>query len=204
VLCETARALMHVARKEFGREVVFKEISSFNIAISFDLTAEQVEHTMTLVHEPDVLLSMEPIPGARRLLEQWIGAGFIIEIVTGRPPSTAAPSHAWLKKHEIPYSALVFVNKYGREHPDTDSISYISLNELRTREYRLAIDDSPEMAAFLANEMNMDLALFDRPWNAGAVLPSSSVNRRIERCRGWAEIAAKFALELEPVQTTEP
>jgi hypothetical protein len=194
VLCETARTLMHIAAREFGRRVVFEEIASFNIGISFDLSPEEVDHTMRLMHEPDMLLSLEPIPGARDVLEQWNRAGFLIEIVTGRPPSTADPSHAWLKKHGIPYSSLLFADKYGREQPCGDSPRYIPLDELKTRPYRLAIDDSPEMAVFLTEEMQTDVILFDRPWNAGVLIPSLPPHRRVERCRGWADIGAKFAL----------
>lgn len=197
VLCETAQKLVYVAAREFGRTTVFDQLSSFNVGISFDLTSEQVDHTMRLMHEPEMLLSVDPIPGAGNVLDRWAAAGFVIEIVTGRPPSTEDASHAWLKKHAIPYSDLVFVNKYGREHPYSDNTNYIPLGELRKREYRLAIDDSPEMVVFLASEMNTDVILFDRPWNSGIAVPAGRPNRRVERCRDWQDIAAKFVMGIE-------
>jgi uncharacterized HAD superfamily protein len=208
VLCETAQALMRIAAREFGRRLVFERISSFNIGISFGLSSEEVDRTMRLMHAPDMLLSIQPIPWARQVIEQWTAAGLVIEIVTGRPPSTEEASIAWLKKHGIPYSHLLFVDKYGRQHPDGSNRRYIPLDELRKRPYRLAIDDSPEMAAFLAREMQTHVVLFDRPWNANTTLPASRTNRTVQRCRGWQEISpvAQACLRQAPAprQISEP
>ncbi len=91
----------------------------------------------------------------------------------------------WLHRHGIPYSQLIFVDKYAR-HADDDHES-LSLDELKALPFCIAVEDSPEMATFLTNEMAVRTVLFARPWNAmqhasGAV--PSSVGRYVS----WHEI----------------
>lgn len=195
VLCETAKLLMRVAKREFGTEVDFESIGSFDIGVSFGLTPKQVEHTMDILHDPIVIAAIEPVEGAAGVLGRWANTGFKIDVVTGRPPATAEASRTWLQCHDIPYSSLVFVDKYDREHPDTPYATAITLDELRQADYLLAIDDSPQMIRFLAQRTDMHVLLFDRPWNAGIPMPDSHAARVLERCCGWSEVAERFALE---------
>ena len=57
-----------------------------------DLSPEELADFMRRAHEPEVLGAVRPVSGAIEVLRQWIEAGFEIEVVTGRPPSTAAVS----------------------------------------------------------------------------------------------------------------
>jgi len=192
VLCETAKALMEVANREFGRQIVFDDICSFNIGEAFHLTLEQVDYTMRFLHEPDAVMGLAPMEGARSTLLKWRQQGCEIHVVTGRPPVTAAPSLAWLDRHGFPYDQVDFVDKYNRfDH--TDGAPTLSLDELRAKRFTLAVEDAPEMLDFLFTQTDSSVAVFDRPWNLGSVVPDPIPGRRFERCRGWAEVAGKFA-----------
>ncbi|MEE9561505.1 MAG: hypothetical protein V3W50_00390, partial [Thermoanaerobaculia bacterium] len=62
----------------------------------------------------------------------------------------------------------------------------------RTR-YCLAVEDSADMARFLAGELSLRVLLLDRPWNRRPP-PSvgSEATGEIHRCNNWREIAERF------------
>lgn len=191
VLCETARALSAMLKREFGKTVAFEDIFAFDLQKSFDLTAKELEHMMLLGHEPDVLGELDPVDGAIATLQHWAEEGSTITIVTGRPASSYEVSREWLDRHEVPYSGIVFVDKYSRPDPGASPIPVHSLDDLRTMDFCLAIDDSPVMIKFLIEEMRMPMAVLDRPWNSKYPL-ASEPTRRVVRCRTWNEIASAF------------
>jgi hypothetical protein len=88
--------------------------------------------------------------------------GYDIIVVTGRPPQTASVSEAWLRDNDIPYHSLIYVDKYGRGERSGGEVPAISLNELSQLRCAYAVENSGEMAAFLAEEMGQPLALLDR------------------------------------------
>jgi uncharacterized HAD superfamily protein len=188
VLCETASALAGLLERRFGRKIRVDDISSFNLGESFSLTPEELDHFFELAHQPEELLQYQPMPGVRAALQNWLDAGYAVDIVTGRPPSSDGTSREWLRQHDIPHSGLVFVDKYGRYGAAKDVIG-VSLAEFRQLRYCLAIDDSPTMVRFLAEEMRLPVVIMDRPWNrAVAVDPGLLVCR----CADWREIASRF------------
>ena len=58
--------------------------------------------------------------------------------------------------------------------------------------FRFAVEDSWDMALFLAEDMALPVALLDRPWNRapGALGTPSPL---IERFSAWPEIVERFA-----------
>jgi len=181
VLCETARCLLDIVEREFGKRLVYEELSTFDVGEACGLGPEEVTELFRIAHHPDELLGMEPIEGAGPVLEKWAEAGFEIAVVTGRPPSTYEPSVEWLARHRLPYHAFLIVDKYGRFA--TENTIGITLSDLVGLSFCLAVEDSPAMAAYLADRMRVPVALFDRPWNrAGAE------HSLIGRYRHWREI----------------
>ena len=194
VLCETARLLLKVANKEFGRELSFNNIHSFNIGETFELTELEVQHILAIMHKPENLIAIAPIEMATQIINRWSKQGFEIDIVTGRPPFTENASRAWMEKYNIPYSNLIFVNKYARNNNGfRHHNEALTLDELKKRHYDLAIDDSASMLQFLFAEMKMDIAVFHRPWNAQLKIPQEKQSsRKIQRCQNWQEIYNTF------------
>ncbi len=195
VLCETAKLLLDVANKEFGKNISFEEIHSFDIGKTFNLTLKEVQHVLAIMHKPENLLAIAPIEKAASTINSWVDKGFTVDIVTGRPPFTAEASHAWLNKYNISYSEIIFVNKYARNHNGFDHHEKaLTLEELKNCHYDLAIDDSSTMLNFLFTEMKMDVAIFHRPWNATLEPPKNNTNpkRKIKRCHNWNEIKNYF------------
>ena len=133
------------------------------------------------VHDPDLLLSYEPVEGAREALTAWAEKGHTIDIVTGRPTSARDATIQWLDRQKIPYESFVMVDKYNR--PGNDPSIAISKERLAERPYDLAVEDSREMSLFLADTLNIPVALYDRPWNA-----ENLVHDKVVRCRDWEQI----------------
>lgn len=177
VLCATARGFLVVLEEEFGRTVDFEDIGDFNLGRSFDLPPNDLERFFELAHEEDVLAGFEPLEGALETISGWKDRGFEIEIVTGRPPNTHAPSEAWLSKHDVAYDDLIFVDKYGH------APGGVPLESLFERDYAWVVEDSFDVAERLASAGHR-VRLLDRPWNR---LPSKAQDGLV-RCADWEEV----------------
>ncbi len=181
VLCETARALLAISEREFGKTILYHQLNTFEVGEACGLQPEEVAELFRLAHDPDELLAMAPIKEAVAILEQWSIAGHEIAIVTGRPPATYEASIEWLSRHRLPYHTFTMVDKYGRF--TTENTIAITLSELAEKQFSFAVEDSPTMARFLAEEMKTLVALLDRPWN------QEVEHSLISRHRDWPEIA---------------
>jgi uncharacterized HAD superfamily protein len=182
VLCETARGCLAIIERKFGKRVPYECLTSFDLGQACELGPEETAALYHIVHHPDELLKLEPIPAAIPILRQWSAGGYKIAIVTGRPPATYEPSVEWLNIHEVPYHSFIMVDKYGRF--ETQDTIAVSLSELAEKSFYFGVEDSPTMARFLAEEMGVPVKLFDRPWNQTAV-----EHPNIKRYNHWREIA---------------
>jgi uncharacterized HAD superfamily protein len=184
VLCETARQCLFLVEREFGKLVKFDQLSTFDLGVSCSLTPSEREHLYRIMHVPEEILAVAPIPEAIDTLRGWVEAGSEIAIVTGRPPETHEASRHWLEQHNVPHVSLTFVDKYGRF--ETRGSHAIDLEELQSRRYAWAVEDSLPMAHFLAEKMGLEVLLVDRPWNQAARLPHN-----VSRHRDWKTIARR-------------
>lgn len=182
VLCETARHFLVIVEREFGKQIAYEQLTNFDIGTACGLRPQERESLYRMVHEPDELMQMAPIEEAMGALKQWAGAGFAIAIVTGRPPDAYEPSLAWLAQHHVPYESFTMVNKYARFA--TENTVAISLDELASRDYCWAVEDSLPMAQYLAGAMKVPVALIDCPWNR-----SAEDHANVGRFSDWATIA---------------
>lgn len=182
VLCEAARHFLAIVEREFGKKIEYEQLSDFDVGRSCGLRPEERDELYRIVHRPDELLSMAPIEEAQPVLRRWQEAGFEIAIVTGRPPDAYEPSVEWLAKHRIPYSSFTVVDKYARFA--TERTTAISLRELSTRRFCWAVEDSLPMAEYLAGQMQLPVALIDRPWNR-----TDAALAQVGRYTDWPAIA---------------
>jgi uncharacterized HAD superfamily protein len=185
VLCETARGCLAIIEREFGIRVVYEQLLTFDLGKACALGAAETEELYRIVHRPDELLKLEPIEGAMPILKQWFAAGYEIAIVTGRPPITYEASIEWLARQRVPYHSFTVVDKYGRFA--TDNTTAVTLSELASRRFSFAVEDSPTMAKYLAENMEVPVKLYDRPWNRTGV-----EHPRITRHIHWREIVGTF------------
>ena len=183
VLCQTARHFLVIVEREFGKKIVYEQLTDFDVGRSCGLSDRERDELYRIVHRSDELLRMAPVDEAVGVLERWERQGFDIAIVTGRPPDSIEVSHAWLAKHRISYGSFTVVDKYSRFAPDHKGA--ISLAELATRRFCWAVEDSLPTARYLAAQMKVPVALIDRPWNQSAHKQTG-----IERYRDWQAIAA--------------
>jgi uncharacterized HAD superfamily protein len=189
VLCETARGFLALLEKEFDRRVDFDQIVSFDLSDSFALDRSELEEFMRRAHRNEVLLDLDPIEGAVGTLEHWIGEGYEVAVVTGRPPSTAAVSDEWLKRHRVPHHELIFLAKYAHSTESGDGPEPRPLAQLSSTDYCLAVEDSLDMAVYLAETAGISVSLLDRPWNRRS---EASGGEAIVRCASWQELQDRF------------
>ena len=181
VVSRTTETYPDVINQAFGKAVCLEDLTCFDMKSCFQLTDSQFQHFFDLVHQPDFLFGFKPVDGAVQALKSWAAMGHTIDIVTGRPTSTHEASVAWLEKHEVPFRGFIMVDKYNR--PGSNPALAITKDELSMMPYDLAVEDSPEMAMFLAHDMGISTALIHRPWNS-----SCAEHDRMTRCMSWEQV----------------
>ena len=186
VISDTAELFVAILNREFGKTVAFEDIFSFDLKVSFGLTESEYEHFFQMVHKPEVIMAFSPIDGAIDVLKEWTQMGYHIAIVTGRPTATYEPSQSWLDKHCIPYHSFTMVDKYSRESVDRNIA--ISLEDLAVMKFSLAVEDSASMARYISQQMGIQVALIDRPWNR-----TIDLNNRISRYTSWHHILEDYS-----------
>jgi len=183
VICETCRGFLKLLQSEFDRCVAYEDVKVFDLTKSFKMSFEEIEEFMERAHQPDILSELTPLPGALETIQKWVESGYRIDIMTGRPPSTRKISEEWLDRHEVRYSSLNFVDKYGRREFDSSFSEAMTLADLAERRFCLAVEDSAATAEFLSEHEVAPVALIDRPWNR------NGVNGSIRRMTDWRELA---------------
>lgn len=181
VIAKTIEMYIDTVGETFGKTVPLDRISTFDLRVSFDLTEKEFRHLFDLAHDPDRIMAYEPVDGSVAALQAWKEKGHEIHIVTGRPTSVLESTTAWLEKVAIPFDSFTMVDKYNRETSDR-SIA-VSKEELASRSYDLAVEDSEDMALFLAGEMKVRTALVNRPWNL-----ECPDHGNLVRCNDWTGI----------------
>ena len=186
VLAESTLSYIDLVKREFGIERKFEELTSFDLRESFGLTQQQFDHFFDLVHKREEILKFEPLPGSIEVLNKWHQNGYKLAIVTGRITAAYDSTLEWLEMHKVPYDTFMVVDKYHR--PEMDMSIAKSLDYLRTLKFSFAIEDSLSMSKFLALEMNLNVALVNRPWNS-----ENHLDSKIRRVDSWVEIQERFS-----------
>ena len=183
-LCETARMFSKFALEMFGKNVPYECIRSFDLDKSFDLDDGQYEQLMIRGHRPEVLLSFEETPGASKVINEWIDCGHEVSIITGRPISVYEPSRRWLDDHGLQRAGLYCLNKYGRDSFLKNSEFGLELEDYYKMAFDYAVEDSPKAFKFFEHLPDLQVLVFDRPWNRECEFP----NRNYKRCFDWESI----------------
>ncbi len=185
-LCETARFLAEASKRLFDKNVLYEDMHSFDLKVSFSLTDEQYEHLMSAAHSPDALLRYDETPGACRVVNSWVDAGDNVTVITGRPTGAYEASRQWLDDHGLDRVKLYCLNKYGRSDFSKSSPWGLEIEDYMKMHFDMAVEDSPMAFKYFEHLRGIRVMVFDRPWNAKTVLP----DERFARCGGWDMIEA--------------
>ena len=188
-LCETGRAFARLASELFGKNLPYEQMRFFNLQQAFELTDEQYDELLIKGHEPERLLSFEEAPGASAVINEWLRRGDNVSVITGRPYSSYEPSRAWLDSHGLRDVKVYFLDKYGRENFLKNSRFSLELDDFYRMKFDYAVEDSPLAFKFFSHLPDLQVMVFDRPWNRSAVFPG----RNYHRCAGWESIRSKIA-----------
>ena len=189
VLAETTRGLVALLHARHGRRVPFEALHSFDLRVSFGLSDREHDAFLDAAHQAPFLDGLSALPGAAPVLEHWNARGHALHVVTGRPPHALEVSRRWLRGQGLRHDVLASVDKYGRHDGAAGSRP---LEEFARERYALAVEDSLEMARFLALRTGTRVALMDRPWNRHDRWLPPAARARITRVYGWDEIFSRF------------
>ena len=192
VLSLTIGPLAALLEARHGRRVDVEDVVHFDLGRSFGLAPGDLDDFMRIAHEPEHLGALEPAPGAAAALDRWTGRGYRVDVMTGRPPSAAPASRAWLARHRIPHARLDCVDKYARDDWHEADEPALSFEELGERRFALAVEDSLEVAVELVRRWQIPVALMDRPWNRNLSGLAPGIAAAMVRCHSWSEVTARF------------
>ena len=183
-LCETAKAFTGIAGRMFGKTVPYEDVRFFNLQESFDLSDKQYEELMIEGHREEALLSYEETPMASDTLLGWIGKGYEVSVITGRPKSVYEASREWLDRHGLSQLKLYCLNKYGRDAFIKDSDFSLELEDFYRMSFDYAVEDSPMAFRFFDHLPDLKVMVYDRPWNRDHPFPGDNYIR----CHDWGQI----------------
>ena len=188
-LCETALYFTVLVKKLFGKDVPYSDVKYFDLQRSFSLTAEQYEYMMLEAHKPEALLSFEETPGASGVLNSWVDSGFDVSVITGRPFSAFEPSREWLDRHGLDRVKMFCLNKYGRDSFIKNSDFNLEIEDYYKLYFDYAVEDSPSAFKFFGHLPNLNVLVYQRPWNSWCELPGDN----FVRCPDWETIRRRVA-----------
>ena len=188
VICETALHFTKIAKELYGIDLPYSQVQFFNLKKAFDINDEQYNELMRVGHYPENLLAYEETPNASIVINKWIDEGHEVSVITGRPFDSYEPSRAWLDNHNLKRLPLFCVDKYGRESFNQTCSYSMTLEELYSRTFDFAIEDSPAAFEHVLHFDDCKIAVFNRPWNINEELP----NDNFIRCNDWTEIDKCF------------
>lgn len=186
-LCETAKHFSKLVKDLFNKDVPYENIGYFDLKRSFSLTQEQYEEMMIQGHKPEVLLAYEETPGASKVINSWVDQGHEVSIITGRPSIAYEPSRQWLDEHGLERVRLYCFNKYGRDSFIKNSEFTLELEDYYKMKFDYAVEDSPAAFGFFKHMPDLNIMVFDRPWNHNFEFPEGNY----VRCPDWETISKK-------------
>lgn len=192
ILCETAATLCRLVAQEFDVHIDYEDVREFDLQRVFGLSDADMRRFMVASHSTENLLSYPPTRGAIEGVKTLLAAGHEVEIVTGRPTISYRATKEWLARFGLGDLEVVYVDKYGRLYPGREvqgAPRALTLDELLSRHYDVAIDDSPMVLPALSIWRETEVMVFDRPWNRSLpLLPN------MKRVDGWRGVIERIGL----------
>ena len=195
VIGATAQRLLDLAGREYGREVRFEEVTSYDLDVVFGMSAAETAEFYRRSNEADVLSGVALREGAVEGLAACRARGIEVWVVTGRPAAISGLTRAWLAARGVPHDELLFVDKYGpwqgEDALPIDPAGLLSMEDLADFEFGAAIEDHLGTARILAGRLRIPVLLMDRPWNRD---PEADAHPLITRCRDWRAVLAALGM----------
>jgi uncharacterized HAD superfamily protein len=186
VLSSTVPAFLSLAKEQFGRDLAYEDMRSFDMAKSLNLSSDEYRQFMECAHSPEVLAKIPPVDNAVAVIQHWQQMGYHIVVATGRPQHTAECTAQWLSDNGFVGLELLFVNKYQAITPSdwVPSDQAVPLESIAFREFDFVIEDSPTTADFLFRNVSGQVLLLRRPWNEHLAISTAG----LITVSNWSEI----------------
>jgi len=193
VLSATIERLVDLLDELHARRVPVDHVRDFDLARPFGLDEREIVRFMEAAHADAVIESIAPHAGAAAVLADWKASGHSITLVTGRPPTTTQASRRWLPTHAMPHDALHHLDKWGRPSWNDAGLPALRFEDLPAFGFELAVEDSLDTAVRLIEDLDLPVALMDRPWNREVAQLPRRVRDRLIRCPDWRAVARLLA-----------
>jgi uncharacterized HAD superfamily protein len=167
VLSATIERLVDLLHELHDRRVEIEHVRDFDLARPFGLDAEGIRRFMHEAHRDEVIESIAPHEGAADVLET----------------------------HGMKHDALHHLDKWGRPDWNDRGLPALRFEDLPAFEFELAVEDSLSTAVRLIEDLDVPVALIDRPWNREVEGLPGRVRDRLVRCRDWRDVVRAFDLE---------
>ena len=156
VIADSEPLYRQTINKLFNLRLKQKDITSYKYEESARLTDNQMRLFWKTFYHEGGWLKIKPIKGAKKFLNKLKREKHKIVIVTSRPREhIKKETYQWLKKHKMPYSELIFLEKHESKHQAA---------LLHGHKFDYFIEDYYEYALDLA-QRGVKLLLMDYPWN---------------------------------------
>ena len=129
-------------------------------------------------------IDFDETPKAAESINGWLDAGHEVSIITGRPYGAYEASREWLNRHGLDRAELYCLNKYGRDSFIKNSDFSLEIEDYKKMHFDYAIEDSPAAFRFFGHLPDLNVLVFDRPWNHKCTLPGE----KYRRCIDWKMI----------------
>lgn len=133
-----------------------------------------------LLVDEEFQLNILPYERVLPIISNWKKTGHRIHYITSRPHTSRDLTYRWLEKHGflLPGTTLDLFNSTQHFNKHRKKIREYKKMVAEKRGVNLFIEDSRE----IAETMEIDVLLLDRPWNQGK-LP-----KNVKRVKDWEEI----------------
>lgn len=182
VIADSYPAFLAKFNEEFGMNIKYEEISDFYYLEKHPHVehAQAKELIAEILTDEKLQLAISPYTGAFQIISSWKAGGCGIHYITSRPFTIKDLTIKWLGKHGFlfPEATLDLFNMNKHFDVHRKEIKEYKRIAAQKRGVNLFIEDSKE----IAQTMEIDVLLLDRPWNQGK-LP-----KNVRRVKNWGEI----------------
>lgn len=166
VVSDSYTAWLPELNRYYGKNITVLE--EYDIHLVYDVSWEDM-NDFFVENMEHLFMMPRPVSGAKEVIHKFLRQGHEIYFVTARRPEDEETTLRWLKKHEIPYDAVLFSNFKSK------------VDLIQKWEVEIFIEDYPVNAEMIAAS-GVPVLLLDASYNR------CGLPRGVKRCQDWPEI----------------
>ena len=181
VLAEFFPNFLVFFNKKYKKDLLKENFTRWDFPGILGITREEAFTTFDQFGESELTRNLQPMPGSKQAIGK-LAEKHTLHVITHRPIEIAQQTEDWIKTHfQGRFSGIHFCSKDGgRTNFRAKSLVCKEIGA------ELLIDDHPDNARLCSKE-NIQIYLFDQPWNRKNVEPHAQITRIFS----WHDIAIR-------------